>query len=189
MKNMESYEYQEALLNYLEEKFKKFLELKEKYGLDDEFTDKKLDEVLYCKEMAETIINKPINIRLDNVITIGLDEDQITKEEYLKKLLDLCKFGEEARGYQLNTADSIPMMGETLEDFLDGAKFGEDGNIEVSIKRINEMLSECGFEKIDAKKIGNEWVIEPLPWFEEPLSEEMETIKKDNKNKQKEEER
>lgn len=189
MKNMESYEYQEALLNYLEEKFKKFLDFKEKYGLDDEFTDKKLDEVLYCKEMAETIINKPINIRLDNVITIGLDEDQVTKEEYLEKLLDLCKFGEEARGYLLNTEDGIPMMGKTLEEFLDRAEFGKDGNMEVSIKRINEMLSDCGFEKIDAKKDGNEWLIKPLPWFEEPWVENMETIKKDNKNKQKGEER
>ena len=48
-----------------------FKESEEKYGYEDRYVQKRLDDMIACKEMVEAIINEPVNLRKDGIVTIG----------------------------------------------------------------------------------------------------------------------
>ena len=142
MRNLESYKYEEGLFNNLYMSFKEFLKYEEKYGVDNEFVEEKLDELLYKKDYAEAIIRQPINVQLDGEITVGLDEEAVPFQEYLRNFKKICLFGERAMAFMLSN-------GETLAEFLDEhdeRDYIKDG--EVSEDAVNDLLSEKQIEPI-----------------------------------------
>lgn len=60
----------EQMINYLQYKLDSFRENEQKFGMDD-FTEKKLDELLACKDMVECLIGEPVNLGLDGKVTVG----------------------------------------------------------------------------------------------------------------------
>ena len=59
------------LLKYLQSQMDDFQKDLERYGFD-EYVEEKMDAMIACKEMAEAIIGKPVNLRKDGKVTIGL---------------------------------------------------------------------------------------------------------------------
>lgn len=61
----------EQMIQYLQEMLTSFNEELEKYGKDDRIVNKKFDAMIACKEMAETLIGEPVNLRKDGTVTVG----------------------------------------------------------------------------------------------------------------------
>lgn len=58
------------LINYLQSQMDDFKRNEEKFGMDRE-TEHKLDAMIACKEMVETLIRKPVNLGIDGRVTVG----------------------------------------------------------------------------------------------------------------------
>lgn len=61
-----------ALLRYLQSQMDDFKREEKRYGIGDRMVMKKLDAMIACKEMVESIIQKPVNLQQDGIVTIGL---------------------------------------------------------------------------------------------------------------------
>lgn len=61
----------EMLINYLQSQMNDFKKDEAEYGLEDRTTIAKLDTMIACKEMVETLINEPVNLQKDGKVTIG----------------------------------------------------------------------------------------------------------------------
>ena len=57
------------LLNYLQNQMDDFKRNEEKFGMDRE-TEKKLEAMIACKEMVESLIQKPVNLGRDGKVWI-----------------------------------------------------------------------------------------------------------------------
>ncbi len=60
----------EDLLRYLQSQMDNFKESESKYGFD-RVTEKKLDNMIACKEMVEALIQEPVNLQKNGKVTIG----------------------------------------------------------------------------------------------------------------------
>lgn len=58
------------LLLYLQSQMDDFKNWEAKFGLD-RIAEKKLDAMIACKEMVESLIKKPVNLGRDGKITVG----------------------------------------------------------------------------------------------------------------------
>lgn len=61
----------EMLIGYLQSQMNDFKKDEAKYGLDDRFTLSKLDAMIACKEMVESLIGEPVNLQSDGKVTTG----------------------------------------------------------------------------------------------------------------------
>ena len=62
---------QEQLINYLQSQMDDFKKNEERFGIEDTFTQHKLDAMIACKEMVEALICQPVNLQQDGKVTIG----------------------------------------------------------------------------------------------------------------------
>jgi len=166
MKNNETYRYESALLKTLQEKYDEYLDYADKYGIDDDFTEGRLDAFLYIKDYVEEMLNKAydrekgISIIIDKegsiVIGDAYSKDGSYKsiDEYLTILENECRWGEIAQRCILESEDSktgLSFKNETLADFIDtdeiDAFMGTNGNY--CLKAINEALAECGIKPVE----------------------------------------
>lgn len=58
------------LIRYLQSQMDDYKKNEKKFGLD-RGTIKKLDAMIACKEMVESLIMKPVNLRKDGKVTTG----------------------------------------------------------------------------------------------------------------------
>lgn len=58
------------LIAYLQEMMDEFKQEQEQFG-NDRGTMRKLDAMIACKEMVETLIGQPVNLRKDGQVTVG----------------------------------------------------------------------------------------------------------------------
>lgn len=63
----------EMLIGYLQSQMNDFKKDEAKYGLDDRFTLAKLDAMIACKEMVESLIGEPVNLLSNGKVTTGLN--------------------------------------------------------------------------------------------------------------------
>lgn len=69
--NLNKNEYSKNdMLKYIQSQMDNFMEEKEKFGMDVH-TERKLDAMIACKEMVESIIGEPVNLLKDGRVTIG----------------------------------------------------------------------------------------------------------------------
>lgn len=62
---------EKKMIDYLQGMLDEFMVEKNKFGISDRIVGKKLDKMLACKEMVETMIGMPINLGIDGKVTIG----------------------------------------------------------------------------------------------------------------------
>ena len=62
---------EKKMIDYLQGMLDEFIVEKNKFGISDRIVGKKLDKMLACKEMVETMIGMPINLGIDGKVTIG----------------------------------------------------------------------------------------------------------------------
>lgn len=63
----------EMLIGYLQSQMNDFKKDEAKYGLDDRFTLAKLDAMIACKEMVESLICEQVNLQSNGKVTTGLN--------------------------------------------------------------------------------------------------------------------
>lgn len=61
-----------VLLRYLQSQMDDYKKCEKRYGIGDRIVMKKLDAMIACKEMVESIIRQPVNLRQDGIVTVGL---------------------------------------------------------------------------------------------------------------------
>ena len=61
---------EEQMINYLQSMMDRVKYEEEKYGRDER-TLGLIDRMIACKEMVETLIQKPVNLQKDGKVTIG----------------------------------------------------------------------------------------------------------------------
>lgn len=61
----------EDLLRYLQSQMDDFKRWEEKFGIEDRIVEHKLDAMIACKEMVESLICEPVNLQLDGKVTVG----------------------------------------------------------------------------------------------------------------------
>ena len=61
----------ETLINYLQSQMDNFMKEKERYGIEDRYVERKLDAMIACKEMVESLIGEPVNLQKDGRVTTG----------------------------------------------------------------------------------------------------------------------
>lgn len=61
----------EQMLAYLQSMMDEFKKREERFGIRDEYTIDILDKMIACKEMVETLIGEPVNLRKDGKVTVG----------------------------------------------------------------------------------------------------------------------
>lgn len=59
------------MLEYLQYLMDGFKMAEAKYGINDEGVLSRLDEMIACKNMVESIICEPVNLGLNGIVTIG----------------------------------------------------------------------------------------------------------------------
>ena len=62
---------EKKMIDYLQGMLDEFMVEKNEFGISDRIVGKKLDKMLACKEMVETMIGMPINLGIDGKVTIG----------------------------------------------------------------------------------------------------------------------
>ena len=61
----------EMLIGYLQSQMNDFKKDEAKYGLDDRFTLSKLDAMIACKEMVESLIGEQVNLQSNGNVSTG----------------------------------------------------------------------------------------------------------------------
>lgn len=60
-----------TMIAYLQSMMDDFMAEKERYGTDNRIVVKKLDAMIACKCMVETLIGMPVNLQMDGKVTVG----------------------------------------------------------------------------------------------------------------------
>ena len=60
-----------VLLKYLKSMMDNYKAEEALYGVEDRIVRKKVDAMIACKEMVETLIRKPVNLGVDGTVTVG----------------------------------------------------------------------------------------------------------------------
>lgn len=63
---------EEKMLSYLQERLTMLKLDMDVYGDNDRIVRKDMDALIACKVMAEAVIGKPINLRMDGRVTVGI---------------------------------------------------------------------------------------------------------------------
>lgn len=66
-----AHDMEEQILAYLKERLTAWIIDRDLYGVDDRVVRKDLDRLLACKDMAEVLICKPINLTVNGNVTVG----------------------------------------------------------------------------------------------------------------------
>lgn len=61
----------EDIIRYLQSQMDDFKKDEARFGIEERGTQHKLDAMIACKEMAEALIQEPVNLRTDGRVTIG----------------------------------------------------------------------------------------------------------------------
>ena len=61
----------EKMLQYLQEMMDRVQSDIKKYGVDDRMVEKRIDDMIACKEMVEALIREPVNLQKDGKVTVG----------------------------------------------------------------------------------------------------------------------
>ena len=61
----------EQVITYLQFRLDDFVEFRKDFGDDDERTIAKFDQMIGAKEMAEVLLQMPVNLQLDGKVTVG----------------------------------------------------------------------------------------------------------------------
>jgi hypothetical protein len=61
----------EKMLQYLQEMMDKVQDEIKRYGIDNRMTQKRIDDMIACKEMVEALIMEPVNLQKDGKVTVG----------------------------------------------------------------------------------------------------------------------
>ena len=61
----------DGMINYLQQMMDKVQEEIKKYGKDNRMVEKRIDDMIACKEMVEAFICAPVNLGLDGKVTVG----------------------------------------------------------------------------------------------------------------------
>ena len=62
---------EEQMLDYLQSALSSFKEEEARYVINDRIVSKRLDSLLACAAMVESLIGKPINLQLSGTVSIG----------------------------------------------------------------------------------------------------------------------
>lgn len=168
MKNLQSYEYEKSMLDYLNETFQKALREyaclekhqngSSSYERQGEIADRCMDKAIAQKELVESVIGECVNLQKDGVIRIGADK-VVDYTDYLDTLHKECRIGE-VFGKTLLEDDGkvtggISYFGETLADFIDDYKDSydfhptPDGKYKYyDYEKINQALYDCGIKPL-----------------------------------------
>lgn len=60
----------EQMISYLQGMMDRFKKDEARFGMD-ESTERKLDDLIACKEMVETLLCEPVNLGKDGKVTVG----------------------------------------------------------------------------------------------------------------------
>ena len=61
----------EMMINYLQSQMDDFEKYRKRYGDNDRIVEHKLDAMIACKEMVESLIGEPVNLQMDGRVTVG----------------------------------------------------------------------------------------------------------------------
>ena len=61
----------EMLINYVQNMLTRYKLFEDKYGIHNEYTEELFNDMIACKEMAEAIIQEPVNLGKDGVVRVG----------------------------------------------------------------------------------------------------------------------
>lgn len=61
----------EQMIKYLQSMMDDFKKEEAQFGSEDRIVNKKLDAMIACKEMVETLIGEPVNLQFDGRVTVG----------------------------------------------------------------------------------------------------------------------
>ena len=61
----------DGMINYLQQMMDKVQEEIKKYGKDNRMVEKRINDMIACKEMVEAFICEPVNLGLDGKVTVG----------------------------------------------------------------------------------------------------------------------
>lgn len=67
-----SADVKEAMINYLQGMLDRVKSEEKNFGRTT-FWDRKVDEMIACKEMVEAIICEPVNLGVNGKVTVGID--------------------------------------------------------------------------------------------------------------------
>ena len=61
----------ERIIALLQQKLTSWMKDRETYGDEDRMVVKDLDRLVACKDFAEALIGKPVNLQMDGKVTVG----------------------------------------------------------------------------------------------------------------------
>ena len=61
----------EQMIKYLQSQMDDFKKEEARFGKEDRVVLEKLDAMIACKEMVESLIGEPVNLQLDGKVTVG----------------------------------------------------------------------------------------------------------------------
>ena len=61
----------DGMINYLQQMMDKVQEEIKKYGKDNRMVEKRINDMIACKEMVEAFICEPVTVGLDGKVTVG----------------------------------------------------------------------------------------------------------------------
>lgn len=62
----------EQMINYLQQMMDRVQRDIARYGKEDRMVEKRIDDMIACKEMVEAFIQEPVNLGMDGKVTVGL---------------------------------------------------------------------------------------------------------------------
>ena len=61
----------DQMINYLQQMMDRVQRDISRYGKEDRMVEKRIDDMIACKEMVEAFIQEPVNLGLDGKVTVG----------------------------------------------------------------------------------------------------------------------
>lgn len=61
----------EQMINYLQQMMDRVQRDIARYGKEDRMVEKRIDDMIACKEMVEAFIQEPVNLGMDGKVTVG----------------------------------------------------------------------------------------------------------------------
>ena len=71
LKETERKEMKKQMIAYLQSMMDEFKKDEARYGIEDELVESKLDAMIACKEMVEALLQEPVNLGVNGIVTIG----------------------------------------------------------------------------------------------------------------------
>ena len=71
LKETERKEMKKQMIAYLQSMMDEFKKDEARYGIEDELVESKLDAMIACKEMVEALLQEPVNLGVNGIVTVG----------------------------------------------------------------------------------------------------------------------